>query len=83
MENINKLKRSEIDKDLILKNKILEFISINKIELDWVSNYKQIIYHYINDSWYYNSLLHCTKPSKYIISLSHSKNEINISFSSI
>ena len=49
MENINKLKRSEIDKNSCLKNKILEFININNIELNWVSNFKQIIYHYINN----------------------------------
>lgn len=48
-ESINKLKRSEIEKNIELKNKILSFLSDNKIELDWISNYKQIIYHYIND----------------------------------
>jgi hypothetical protein len=47
MENINKLKRSEVNQEL--KNKILLFLENNNIELDWVSNYKQVIYHYIND----------------------------------
>jgi hypothetical protein len=47
MENINKLKRSEINQEL--KSKILLFLKDNNIELDWVSNYKQVIYHYIND----------------------------------
>lgn len=47
--NINKLNRSDIDKNIELKNNILSFISDNKIELNWVSNYKQIIYHYINN----------------------------------
>jgi hypothetical protein len=47
MENINKLKMSECNQEL--KNKILLFLQDNNIELDWISNYKQIIYHYIND----------------------------------
>lgn len=49
MKNINKLKRVEIDSNIELKNKILSFINDNKIELDWVSNFKQIIYHYVNN----------------------------------
>jgi len=49
MKNIDKLKRSEIDKNLELKNIIFSFLKDNNIELDWVSNYKQVIYHYIND----------------------------------
>ena len=49
MENIDKLKRSEIDKNLELKNIIFSFLQDNNIELDWVSNYKQVIYHYISD----------------------------------
>ena len=49
MKNIDKLKRSEIDKNLELKNIIFSFLQDNNIELDWVSNYKQVIYHYIND----------------------------------
>ena len=49
MENINKLKRSDIDKDLELRDKILLFLKKNRIELDWISNYKQIIYHYRNN----------------------------------
>jgi hypothetical protein len=47
MENINKLKRSEVNQEL--KNKILLFLQDNNIGLDWMSNYKQVIYHYIND----------------------------------
>jgi hypothetical protein len=47
MENINKLKRSEVNQDL--KDKILLFLKDNNIELDWISNFKQIIYHYVND----------------------------------
>lgn len=49
MGNINKLKRSEIDKNDILKTDILNFLSNNNIELEWVSNFKQIIYHYTNN----------------------------------
>jgi hypothetical protein len=48
MENIDKLKRSEIDRNLELKNIIFLFLQDNNIELNWVSNYKQIIYHYVN-----------------------------------
>ena len=46
---IDKLKRSEIDKNFNLKNNILLFLEINSLKLDWISNFKQIIYHYIND----------------------------------
>ncbi len=49
MENINKLKRSEIDKNAELKNIIFSYLSENNIELNWTSNFKQIIYHYTND----------------------------------
>lgn len=48
MRCINNLKRSDIDKDLELKNLIFSFISMNNLDLDWVSNFKQIIYHYVN-----------------------------------
>ena len=49
MENINNLKRSEIDKKVELKNEIISFLINNNLELDWISNFKQVIYHYIND----------------------------------
>jgi hypothetical protein len=48
MRNIEELKRSELDCEIELKNKILNFVSTNRLGLDWVSNYKQIIYHYTN-----------------------------------
>jgi len=40
------MNRSQIDKNIELKNEILDYISSNNIELDWVSNFKQIIYHF-------------------------------------
>lgn len=47
MKNINSLKRSEID--IVLENTIISFIIDNNLNLDWKSNFKQIIYHYVND----------------------------------
>ena len=49
MIDINELKRSEIDKNQELKSEILSFLLNSKIKLCWISNYKQIIYHYINN----------------------------------
>lgn len=46
---IENLKRSDIDKDINLKNEIFSFLEKNNIQLDWVSNFKQIIYHYVNN----------------------------------
>lgn len=45
--DISNLKRSEIEK-MDEMNNIKEFIYENKIDLNWVSNFRQIIYHYIN-----------------------------------
>ena len=49
MENIEKLKRTDIDKNFELKSEIVLFLQNNNLELNWKSNYKQIIYHFVND----------------------------------
>lgn len=49
MCNISTMKRSQIDDNLELKLEIIEFVKENKLQLDWISNFKQIIYHFANN----------------------------------
>ena len=46
---IDNLKRKDIDKDILLKSKIIKFLEDNNLELDWISNFSQVIYHYKNN----------------------------------
>jgi len=46
---MNKLNRRDIDKNFFLKNDIINFLRENNIDLDWVSNFSQIMYHYNNN----------------------------------
>jgi hypothetical protein len=43
------MKRSQIDNNLELKSDIIEFVKRNNLDLDWVSNFKQIIYQFLNN----------------------------------
>lgn len=52
MKNIENLKRSEIDSNVLLKKEIIEFVQNNDLNLDWKTNFRQIIYHCVNDLKY-------------------------------
>ena len=49
MKYIENLKRSEIDLNLSLKKEIMEFVHNNDLDLNWKTNFRQIIYHYVNE----------------------------------
>lgn len=46
--DLSKIKRSDLEKKPECIT-IKKFISDNLLDLDWVSNYKQVIYHYVNN----------------------------------
>jgi hypothetical protein len=48
MDNLKNLRRTEIEK-LEEFDLISNFIEMNSLNLNWISNFKQIIYHYINN----------------------------------
>src|ERR1035437_7142656 len=52
IESIENLNRSQIEKNNCLHEKILLFLSKNELKLNWVSNFKQIIYHFRYDLKY-------------------------------
>lgn len=60
MKDIDKLKRSEIEKNYpTIKKEIIQFLKDNNLNLDWISNYKQVMYYYINNlKRYINSSKH-------------------------
>jgi hypothetical protein len=60
----NNLKRSDIDKNELLKNEIIHFLEFNNLDLDWVSNFSQIIYHYKNNITNI-PVCYCGKPTNF------------------